>query len=124
MTGFGNGRQLAVSHVSYNDYSDMVRCLQLNSHLESTLFCEDQRGWPLLSEKILRHVRDGDLSMVACMTRANRFVKCECNFCGDYVRAKHSKHERREQVAQARCSVLYFFQFSNEMDPQPERPSV
>ena len=125
LTGFGDGRQLPVSPVAYNEYSNNVtRLLALNTHLENTLFFEDQRGWQVISEQILRCARDGDLSVVACRTQANRFVKYECTRCSAYVRALHSTWELPEDVARARRSVLYFFKFSNETDPQPGRPSV
>ena len=124
--GFGNGRQLPVHHVDYNDYSDVGRLIQLNTHLEATLFFLDQRGWDFLQEKTLKHVVDGDLSVVACMTQAHRFVKYECRWCGDYVAAKHGKHEQSQTVAEGRCKVLWYFQFTNEMDQRRrlEKPTV
>ena len=124
LTGFGDGSQLPVSHVEYNEYSDVTRLLALNTHLENTLFFEDQRGWQDISGQILRCARHGYLSVVACRTQAHRFVKYECTRCNAYVRALHSTWESPEDVARARRSVLYFFKFSNETDPQPGRPSV
>ena len=115
LEGFGNARDLPVHHVDWNDYSNVGRCIQMNDHFGSTLFYGDE---------VMKLVREGALSIVACRTKAHRFVKYECKACGDYVRAKHGPHEKREAIAEDRCKVLWYFQFENEMDPQPAKASV
>ena len=122
--GYGNARHLSVHHDNYNEYKTLQRCIELNSHLENTLFLSDMRGYEFLAAKCLKHVRDGDLLIVACKTQANRFVQYQCKCCGDYVVAKHGKHASEEAVALARCRVLWFFQFSQEVSqrPQPGKP--
>ena len=76
------------------------------------------------ASKIERHVRDGDLTVVACKTQANRFVQYKCKWCGDYVVAKHSTWASSQEVALARCNVLWFFQYQNEEVPVPAQRTV
>ena len=122
--GLGNIRYIGVEpDRSYNDYTD--RCEQLHTHLESTLFFQDQRGLTYLRTKAAEKVTAGQLRIVACTTKANRFVMYECKGCGDYVVARHG-HHATDSLPLERCRLLWWFKYCREVDPQasPPKPVV
>ena len=80
------------------------------THMQSTLFSADQRGFQWLWYRASEEFRQGRLSVFQCRTQANRTAVFSCPHCLQYTVAKsgHSNSERAN-LRMARWALLHWF---------------
>ena len=80
------------------------------THMQSTLFSADQRGFQWLWYRASEECRQGRLSVFQCRTQANRTAVFSCPHCLQYTVAKYGRsNSERANLRMARWALLHWF---------------
>ena len=80
------------------------------THMQSTLFSADQRGFQWLWYRASEEFRQGRLSVFQCRTQANRTAVFSCPHCLQYTVAKYGRsNSERANLRMARWALLHWF---------------
>ena len=114
-----------LTHATYsNEESNEVRGnLQLKSfmhHLGSALFGDDSRGYNETWHLCQRAFQNGNLRILWCGTKANRWAICACPHCGSYSKADHGTWTQPQERPRQRANLLTWL----GIEVPPGRPTV
>ena len=85
------------------DTFELDRCM---THLNATLFSGDNRCHTEMWNRCQRAFLSGDLRILWCATKANRFVMFVCPHCDSYTKADHGHYIEHQEIARQRANLL------------------